>query len=318
MPLSYKIADLSKITDRIYIPGQLSIGANIKYIQRVKFRKYVSITAKDVAALEDNLDALGINGAVMHGTGAGFDLGFIYHYDPQWNFGLQISDVYTVINYDDVIAKYPENADDSDFVHTARIYPEFNIGASFVPSKFYYWKDKYFETSDRFTFALDIRDLTGEYEPEFINKLHLGVVWRYGFLALRAGVNKKYPTLGLGIEFSPFQLSYAYYGDESYLTQALYGESEGIYYHQLLISFKLGHHDGKPFGRDARRIAKEKEEASKTAPAQTPAPSAPVDNINNAVLQNDDDDEHRLLNEKNAFGGSPNDEINNADTVTLY
>jgi hypothetical protein len=276
MPLSYKIADLT------YIPGQLSVGANIKYIQRVKFRKYVSLSGQDIAALGDDIDAVNLNGAVVHGNGAGFDLGFIYHYTPEWNFGLQISDIYTVINYDDVLMKYPESADDSDFVHTARIYPEFNIGAAYVPAKIYYWKDKYFETSDRFTFALDIRDLTSEYEPVIINKLHLGVEWRYGFLALRAGINKKYPTLGLGIEFSPFQLSYAYYGDESHLTKALYGESEGVYYHQLLISFKLGHHDGKPFGNDARRIAKEKEEASKTAPAQTPAPSAPASTENSA------------------------------------
>jgi hypothetical protein len=265
MPMSYKIADLSKITDKIYIPGQLSIGANIKYIQRVKFRKYVSLSGQDIGALSDDIDSVSLNGAAVHGTGAGFDLGFIYHYTPEWNFGLQISDIYTVINYDNVLAKFPDTAPDSDFTHTARIFPEFNIGAAYVPEKIYYWRDRYFETNNRFTFAFDMRDLTSEYEPAFINKLHLGIEWRYGFLALRAGINKKYPTVGLGIEFSPFQLSYAYYGDESHLTKALYGESEGVYYHKLLIALKLGHHDGKPFGNDAKRIAKAREAANPTS-----------------------------------------------------
>ncbi|MDR2708526.1 MAG: hypothetical protein LBC07_00920 [Elusimicrobiota bacterium] len=267
LPVSYKFATLP-----YDVPGQMSVGVNFKYIQRIKARKMIRLSAKDLGSIDENLNT--INMAVVKGEGFGIDLGAIYHYDPQLNFGLQISDLFTQIDYNEVIAKYPDSANDGSFTHVSRIMPEINTGAAFTPSKFYYWPGKYFDTRDRFTFALDIRDLGGQYERTFVDRLHFGIEWRYGFLALRTGMNKQYPTAGFGIEFSFFQLSYAYYGEESYLYRALKDESKRVSYHELLLAIKFGHHDGKAFGNDVKRLPQEDiiEVTQEIAPDPLPQP----------------------------------------------
>jgi hypothetical protein len=257
IPFAYRFKSL----DAVKLPGELSVGANVKYIQRVKARKLIYLDASDAAKLDDSFDSMNL--AVLSGQGFGLDLGTIYHFTPQWNFGLQISDIYTRINYDKAIVKYPENAPDSDFTHTATIDPQINIGASYVPEVIYYWKDRYFETKNRFTFALDLRDLGGAYEKEFMDKFHLGVEYRFSPFALRAGINKKYPAFGLGIELGFFQISYAFYGDESYLAKA-FGNDKTVYYHDVLIAWKFGHHKGRPFGKGLKETVK----ADKEKPAQ--------------------------------------------------
>lgn len=259
-PFAYRFKSL----DAIKLPGELSVGVNLKYIYRVKARKLVYLSADDVGSISDNFDAIDIG--VMSGSGFGLDLGTIYHFTPQWNFGLQIADAYTRINYDSVMMKYPEDAPDSDFTHTATIYPQLNIGAAYVPEVIYYWKDRYFETKNRFTFALDLRDLGGAYEEKFSDKFHLGAEYRFSPFALRVGINKKYPTFGLGIEMGGFQLSYAFYGDESHLAKAL-GHDKTVYYHDVLIAWKFGHFKGRPFGKGLKADEPKESKAKQKADA---------------------------------------------------
>ncbi|MDR0822429.1 MAG: conjugal transfer protein TraF [Endomicrobium sp.] len=244
VPLAYRFKSLSALQ----LPGELSVGVNLKYIYRVKASQIVSLSADDVGALENNLDSLNL--AVLSGNGFGIDLGGIYHWTPEWNFGLQISDVFTRINYNNVIAKYPKSASDSSFTENAYIAPQFNIGVAYNPEKFYYWKDKYFQADKRFTFAIDLRDLFGTYEPDFADRFHIGIEYRLSPIALRAGLNKFHPTVGAGIELGGFQLIYAFYGDDSPLAKQL-GSDKTIYYHEVQISIKFGHFDGRPFGKDA-------------------------------------------------------------------
>ncbi|MDR1952288.1 MAG: hypothetical protein LBQ37_02090 [Elusimicrobiota bacterium] len=248
-PLAYRITQLPTIGD-FEIPGELSLGVNLKYINRVKAKKLVSLNADDIGNLENSFDSMDL--AVLHGQGFGVDLGTIYHLNPQWNFGLQLSDAYTQINYDRVLFKYSKNSDNKDFTHTSIITPELNFGLAYVPEKFYYWIGKYFDTKNRFTFAVDIRDLGNAYEPEFEDKVHMGAEWRFSPFALRAGLNKFKPAFGVGIELDWIQIAYAFYGDESYLAKA-FGNEKTVYYHEVLFSIKLGHHDGKAFGNDAKR-----------------------------------------------------------------
>ncbi|MDR0485998.1 MAG: hypothetical protein LBH29_04655, partial [Elusimicrobiota bacterium] len=97
VPLAYRFKSL----DAIKMPGELSVGANIKVIERFKAQSKIMISIDDIGQIEDNFDMLNMAG--LSGTGFGLDLGTIYHYTPQWNFGLQISDIFTRINYTGVL-----------------------------------------------------------------------------------------------------------------------------------------------------------------------------------------------------------------------
>jgi hypothetical protein len=242
-PIAYRFKSLEAIN----LPGELSVGMNLKYIYRIKVKKLIALTVDDVGAIEDSFDTLDLSG--VSGSGFGLDLGTIYHFTPQWNFGLQIADLFTRINYNSVIFKYPKDADDERFLSSAYIAPQFNIGVAWTPSKIYMGKDKYVDSRNRLTLAADIRDIFGSYDKSFANKFHVGAEYRFSPFAIRLGLNKFRFSAGLGIETNAFQLSYAFYGDESYLSKAL-GDDKTVYYHEFIISLKFGHHRGRPFGND--------------------------------------------------------------------
>jgi hypothetical protein len=207
-----------------------------------------------MGSLEKNFDAIDL--AIVNGSGFGIDLGTIYHFNSQWNFGLQVSDIFTRINYDKVIVKYSLQND--DWAQTAYIAPQVNAGAAWMPETILGFK-----TKNRWTFAADIRDIFGAYESAgFANKFHIGSEFRFSPFALRLGLNKFYPSFGFGIEFDTFQLGYCFYGDESYLAKA-FGKDKTVYYHEISISLKLGHHKGKPFGNDIDEKEKEPKQEQK-------------------------------------------------------
>jgi hypothetical protein len=251
-PIAYRIKSLKSVS----LPGELSIGANFKYIQRYKAKQLIKISVDDMGSLEKNFDA--INLAAVSGSGFGIDFGSIYHFNPQWNFGLQISDIFTRINYDKVIVKYSQYMQDDDFTQQAYIAPQINVGAAWIPETILGFK-----TKNRWTFAADIRDILGEYETAgFMNKFHIGSEFRFSPFAIRLGLNKFYPSFGFGIEFNAFQLGYAFYGDESHLAKA-FNKNKTVFYHEILISLKFGHHKGKPFGKDADKQKQEQQEQEK-------------------------------------------------------
>ncbi|MDR3113728.1 MAG: hypothetical protein LBU09_05065, partial [Endomicrobium sp.] len=156
------------------------------------------------------------------------------------SFGLQISDVFTSIDYDRGYSLNKNKYPDEDFMYNAYIAPQVNIGAAYIPENIFGWDAK-----NRLLFAADVKDLFSSYGTSFKNKLHIGAEFRYGVIALRAGLNKIRPSVGLGLEFGGFQMSYAYYGEESHLAKMLGDADKTVYYHEVLIAVKIGHLSGK-------------------------------------------------------------------------
>ncbi|MCL2334992.1 MAG: hypothetical protein FWC57_02895 [Endomicrobia bacterium] len=239
VPFAYQFNSL----EALHLPGKLSLGVNLKYIQRAKFSQTVSIYKDQIKQLLNGDDieyVIDTKAGASSGQGFGLDFGMMYSYTPRWNFGLQISDVFTNIDYNRGYSLNKDIAPDSDFTHTAYIAAQFNIGASYIPETIFGW-----DTKNKLTLAADIRDIFGAYENTLQNMLHIGAEYRYGCLALRAGLNKLRPAVGLGLEFDAFQLSYAYYGDESYLARALGDSGKTVYYHEFLLAVKIGHNKGR-------------------------------------------------------------------------
>ena len=254
VPFSYKFDFL----EALHIPGKLSLGANLKYIQRAKFSETVRIERDQIKQLLDGDDietVIDTKVGASYGQGFGLDFGALYSLNQRLHFGLQVSDVLTNINYSRGYS-FNDTYPDSDFTHTAYIAPQVNIGVSYIPENILGWNPQ-----NRLMVAADIRDIFGAYTDSFQNHIHIGAEYRYGCLALRAGLNQLRPAFGLGLEFNVFQLSYAYYGEESTLARMI-GDTATVYYHQFLLSFKIGHNQG-------RKIASvpAKEEAKQEAPA---------------------------------------------------
>jgi len=239
VPFAYKFDSL----DALHLPGKLSLGVNLKYIQRVKFAQTVIIDNSQVAQLLNGAgidDVINTKAGVSYGQGYGLDFGMMYSLTPRWNFGLQVSDVFTNIDYNQGYSLNKDYYPDSDFTHMAYIAPQLNIGASYIPKSILGW-----DTKNRLMFAADIRDITGNYTDSFKNQTHIGAEYKYGCLALRLGLNQLRPSAGIGVEFNVFQLSYAFYGAESELAKALGNPDQTVYYHQLQIAFKIGNNKGR-------------------------------------------------------------------------
>ncbi|MDR3049712.1 MAG: hypothetical protein LBV16_07770 [Elusimicrobiota bacterium] len=210
----------------------LSFGANLKLINRLKLRQLVTLNANSYQKVEDNIETFDL--AAFNGYGYGIDLGAIYHFGRQFNIGVQASDIFTRIYYGRLDKKYGEIFPDED----AYIEQQINIGAAFTPNIF----------ERRLTIAADMRDLFSAYETEIIKKIHIGAEYRFSPFALRIGLNKFYPSLGVGIELNYFQLMFAFYGDDNYLSKE-FEMNRTIYYSEIQISAKIGHFRGRPFGK---------------------------------------------------------------------
>ncbi|MDR1696347.1 MAG: hypothetical protein LBR69_06965 [Endomicrobium sp.] len=271
VPVAYKIRSL----EALRIPGELSIGANLKYIHRAKFSQTVVIRKSEIEQLlkgTDIEDVINTRAGASYGQGFGFDVGMMYSYNPRVHFGLQVSDIYTNIDYNKGFSLNKNRYPDKDFVHEAYIAPQFNIGASYIPGSIFG-----LNTKDRLILAADIRDVLGSYQSSFKNKLHMGAEYRLGCLALRAGLNKLRPSAGLGLEFSWFQLSYAYYGEESYLAKMLDNADKTVYYHEFLLAFKIGHLKGRKAEKSELPLRLELEKipaaAAEPEPVKTETPA---------------------------------------------
>ena len=263
IPFAYKFKSL----DALRMPGELSIGANVKYIQRAKFSQTVEIKNNEIERLlngYDIEDAIDTEVGAATGQGFGVDLGMMYSLSPRWHFGLQISDVMTNINYNRGIS-FSDNFTDDHFTHDAYIAAQFNIGASHIPQSILGW-----DTKNRLLLAADIRDIFGSYQNSFKNKLHVGAEYRLGCLALRTGLNKLRPAAGFGLEFNAFQLTYAYYGEESYLARMLGEPDKTVYYHEFLLAFKIGHNKGRKVSKDEKTSEKENKITSADENTATP------------------------------------------------
>ena len=233
VPLAYKITSL----EAIKMPGSLSLGMNLKYIDKLKAAESV---------YSDEYDNVSID--YRGGSGAGLDLGMIYHFSPVWNFGLQISDVFTTrINYARLSNSVSSGAVGmAAEAYTGEIPPEVNVGAVYILP---------IDEKSRVIFAGDIRDLSNSYEDGVIDRIHLGAEYRYSVLALRLGLNSGRPAFGIGIESNVVQLTYAFYGDHNRYTD------NTDWFHEINFSIKTGHNRGIGYGAK-RQSGKSTEEVT--------------------------------------------------------
>jgi hypothetical protein len=167
------------------------------------------------------------------------------------NFGINITDIISSeINYkaSKLFNKLFKPSVVSDY--KAKINPELNIGVSYYPEKFYYWKDKYLNINNRLALAFDLTDLTNFANPffgTFLKKTHIGAEYKYDPFVIRAGFNSGYPTIGCGIGTNVIQLEYAFYGQEREVEAQAKRDPE--WFHRVKLSIKLGNRKGKLHGK---------------------------------------------------------------------
>lgn len=250
VPLAHKFESLP------YVPGSLSAGMTLKYIQRGK----VEELNKSFLTFND------FEPDPQMGSGFGFDLGALYQFNPRWNFGLQVTDVGgTNISYSSLDISADDEGKVAKPAFNSMINSQWNVGAAYVPSKITYWPGKSIRTNDRLILAADVRDVMSTDErlvdATFYKKLHLGAEFRWGPASLRGGFNSGYPTFGAGIRipYLGLKVDYAFYGDEL----GRYAGQQPSWNHQLNLALSWGDTKGRAYGSDAAdknvRLAKAKE-----------------------------------------------------------
>jgi hypothetical protein len=189
---------------------RLSVGVTFKYFIRVlasanNYDDFINLALYDYSKIGSLLNlnrdiwSLITEGPSMTGklpdslflgTGAGFDLGFMYRLKYGFNLGLQLSDIYTRIRWWD--GKQP-----SLVPINAR------AGISWKPD-FQIWG--LFEDP---LIAFDIDDLFWQQNNNIWMKTHIGAEFKMLFkiIQVRLGFNQGYPTVGLGIDLSLYFLS---------------------------------------------------------------------------------------------------------------
>ena len=226
-PIAYHITNLEAIS----LPGSLSAGVNLKYINRYRGHLHM-----DTADFEDSM----IREDVFAGKGFGADLGVIYSFTDEITFGMQIRDFFgTKIKYESASVSTSAWSYSN---YTEKIDPTFNIGVSYVPKTILG-----LETYNGLTLAFDLRDIGSDSYPDgdAFDKVHAGAEYRWKAIALRIGLNSGRFATGFGIETNGFQLAYSYFGEPTYTS------TETAWVNQFTLSWKLGHHKGRPFGEDA-------------------------------------------------------------------
>ena len=88
--------------------------------------------------------------------------------------------------------------------------------------------------NDRLLLLADYVDVLDNNRENVFNKIHFGAEYRAAILALRAGISKGYPSLGLGLDFRVIDIDYAWYTEE--LSKGPGGNEDGRH----LIQIKLG------------------------------------------------------------------------------
>ncbi|MDR3275284.1 MAG: conjugal transfer protein TraF [Endomicrobium sp.] len=234
LPVAFKISSLQALQ----LPGTLSLGANFKYMYRVK-------TSTDNMSIDEfkNYD---FKANAFYGTSFGIDFGAIYHLNSRWKFGLNVSDIYnSKIDYKKLnLGSNKASTSTTNNGYSSKINPELNLGAAYYPEKFYYWFGKYWTTNNKIVFASDLTDLINSDEP-FIEtpfkKFHIGTEYKYDPFVLRIGINSGYPTIGGGLSAGWINFEYAFYGEE----RGMYAGQDPIWFHRILLSFQIGKHNKK-------------------------------------------------------------------------
>jgi hypothetical protein len=195
------------------IPGSdLAAGITGKFI-----RRYVGYKDKSLDAFSDDENVY-----VISGNSVSFDLGVHYSSPfPGLDFGLAVYDIVgggfsyslneTINLTGDGAVKQGEVDEMIDTFSARDVTPSFRIGAAYriplMPG---------LGMIEDASVALDyVSASTSDYDQPFLAKLRLGAQASLaGILALRAGINQGYPSIGAGLNAGIFKLDYVYYGVE--------------------------------------------------------------------------------------------------------
>jgi len=201
VPVAHKIEYLP-----LMVPGNLSVGANLKYINRWR------IEEKKISILQfEQFDP-----DLQKGKGVGIDLGALYQLTDKWQFAMAITDFGgTKIDYESVDVDGGVDKPAGSGVIT----PSWDVGFAYRPDSIPYWPGKRLETKDILTLVVDVNDITdsdeGLFKATFFTKLHMGAELNlFKQLKVRGGFNQGYPTLGLGLSALFLHIDYAFWGEE--------------------------------------------------------------------------------------------------------
>ncbi|OGS24065.1 MAG: hypothetical protein A2314_01490 [Elusimicrobia bacterium RIFOXYB2_FULL_50_12] len=260
VPLAHRFDSLP------FIPGKMSVGTTLKYIARARIAEY----NKSILEFE-NFDPL-----LQMGMGMGLDFGAMYQPFDTLNIGLQVTDFGgTPIVFQRVESSKTNEAREAS---TGVIYPQWNVGTAYIPSKIYYWPGRSINTLNRLTLAADLRDILNTDEKllddTFWKKLHFGAEFRWSLLALRGGFNSGYPTFGAGINLFLLQLEYAFWGDEL----GRFAGQIPEWNHQLSISMRFGQNKGRAWGKSAMPAPAKTAKTTEPQIAESVKPVTPEQN----------------------------------------
>jgi hypothetical protein len=256
-----------------HIPGKLGLGFTGKAIRRNQIHQ------ERLSVLQlDSIDAP----PMVTGAGIGSDLGALYQPTERVNLGLMVQDFLgTKLKFDSLAA---EDGFAAQPERTSVIRPRTNIGVAIVPKKLLW----VLPTSDRWTFAADVRDIMpGPDEHVFFENglrkpfgenlpthTYLGAEFRYWFLRFRGGGYQGYPCFGLGIDIPFLKIDYAFYSRE--LGARAGDNQEKNHVISLALRFGSGATESRERIRKAKGQTKLKEDAlpsTEEAPAATSAPA---------------------------------------------
>jgi hypothetical protein len=175
----------------------IDTGITLKPFARVLASDHVKITK--LMDDDDFLDEI----SVPLIAGAGFDLGLLYRWDIGLSAGLTFDDVFT---RGWVVRELVGSDDNTYYVpFTMNFGAAYDLRLGFVT----------------FTLAFDYRDIANLFQQDDYSKrnamLGIGAGFQLGLfnvIKMRVGISDMLPSVGLGLDFGPFEIDAAYYGKE--------------------------------------------------------------------------------------------------------
>ncbi len=180
----------------------LWFGIGGKFFYRGDINKKISLF--ELTEIKDIKDEF------MFGNGFGIDVGFLYHISENWDIGISVQDVASVVVKPVAkpgIGVARENA--------AIITPNLSTGIAYRPNP--KWIQQYIPEwlFDKPVFSLDYSNYFNS-DYSIFTRLHLGmeIATIFHRLYLRMGLNQGYGTYGLGLDLYFFRIDFTYYRRE--------------------------------------------------------------------------------------------------------